>query len=139
MQSPYFTAIKAGAAYFFMVFALGFVLGTIRVLWLVPNIGEMAAVLAEQPVMLTASWFAARCLVRRQNILRPRARLVMGTFAFAMLMIAELTLAVSLFGETPRQWMEAVMTVPGSIGLMGQVVFALIPLFSPRASSRPPA
>lgn len=136
MQSPSFTAIKAGAIYFAAAFALGFVLGTIRVLWLAPNIGEAAAVLAEQPVMLTASWFAARWLIRRQHIARPPARLVMGATAFVMLMIAELMLAVSLFGQTPHQWLDGVMTMPGPVGLMGQVVFGLMPLFIPRASIR---
>lgn len=136
MQSPYFTALKAGTAYFAMVFALGFVLGALRVLWLAPYIEETAAVLAEQPVMLTASWIAARWLVRRQHIARPRARLVMGATAFVMLMIAELMLAVSLFGQTPNQWLDGVMTMPGPVGLMGQVVFGLMPLFIPRASIR---
>ena len=119
-----------------MVFALGFVLGALRVLWLAPYIGETAAVLAEQPVMLTVSWLAARWLVRRQHIARPRARLVMGATAFAMLMMAELMLAVLLFGQAPRQWFDGVMTMPGPIGLTGQMVFDLMPLFIPQASIR---
>lgn len=73
MQSSSFTAIKAGAIYFAAAFALGFVLGTIRVLWLAPHVGETAAVLAEQPVMLTVSWFAAGWLIRRHHIARARA------------------------------------------------------------------
>jgi len=128
MQSPYFTAIKAGAAYFFMVFALGFVLGTIRVLWLVPMMGEAAAVAAEQPVILTASWLAARWLVQRYDMVRARDRLTMGASAFALLMIAELLLAVSLFGQTPGQWLGGIMTMPGPIGLAGQMMFGLMPL-----------
>jgi len=37
----------------------------------VPVIGETGAVVTEQPVMLTASWFAAHWLVRRYEMVRP--------------------------------------------------------------------
>jgi hypothetical protein len=50
-------AIRAGALYAFIVFLIGFIFGTIRVLWLTPRLGETAAVVLEIPVMLTASWF----------------------------------------------------------------------------------
>lgn len=128
MPNHIFSSIKAGAAYFAVVFALGFVLGAIRVLWLAPMIGETAAVMAEQPVMLTASWFVARWLVQQYDVARARERLVMGACAFSMLMIAELLLAVSLFGQTPGQWLDGVATMPGPIGLAGQMMFGLIPL-----------
>jgi len=52
----------------------------------------------------------------------------MGASAVALLTIAELILAVSLFGQTPRQWLGGIETMPGPIGLMGQVVFGLMPL-----------
>jgi hypothetical protein len=128
MPNHIFSPIKAGAAYFAVVFALGFVLGAIRVLWLSPIIGETAAVVAEQPVMLTASWFVARWLVRQYDFAHGRERLVMGGCAFAMLMVAELLLAVALFGQTPGQWLDNVVTMPGPIGLAGQMMFGLMPL-----------
>jgi hypothetical protein len=55
MQVP-----KAGAAYFALVFAVGFVLGTIRTLWLVPRVGTRTAELMEMPLMLAATILAAR-------------------------------------------------------------------------------
>ena len=60
--------IKAALAYWGAIFALGFVLGTLRVLWIAPQMGETRAVLFELPLMLAASWFAARWLVRRFGI-----------------------------------------------------------------------
>lgn len=43
---------SAGLAYWAVVFALGFVLGTIRVLWLAPLVGLIPATALELPVML---------------------------------------------------------------------------------------
>ena len=114
--------------YFTVIFALGFVLGTIRMLWLTQAIGATAAVLAELPVMLIASWFAARWLIRRYAVLRAGDRLIMGALAFGMLMMAELALAVLLFNQTAAQWLASVMTMPGPIGLTGQMLFGLMPL-----------
>ncbi|WP_409644268.1 hypothetical protein [Sphingorhabdus sp.] len=123
------TAYKAGAAYFATVFALGFVLGTLRVLWLVPMVGETNAVLAEQPVMLIASWFAAGWLVGRYRLASVREKAIMGVIAFLMLMLAEVTLASLLFGQPPAAWLGSLFAMPGIIGLAGQTLFALMPLF----------
>ena len=126
---------KAGAAYFALIFGLGFVLGTLRVLWLVPVIGEARAVLAEQPVMLTASWFAARWLVRRYHLAALRDKAIMGMIAFLLLMLIEVTLARVLFGQSPADWRTSIFAMPGIIGLSGQIMFALMPLIVPRRRS----
>lgn len=128
MNNNGLTPVKSGAYYFALIFALGFVLGTVRVLWLVPTISERYAVLAELPVMLTASWFAARWLVRRFGLVELRARAVMGVVGFILLMLAEVGLAVALFGQSPGDWVKSVFAMPGVIGLMGQVLFALMPV-----------
>ena len=52
--------LKAGAVYFAVVFAVGFVLGTIRTLWVVPRFGARTAELMEMPVMLAVTIVAAR-------------------------------------------------------------------------------
>ena len=129
---------KTGAIYFALIFGLGFVLGTLRVLWLVPIIGETFAVLAEQPTMLTASWLAARWLVRRYGLAGLRAKAVMGVTAFALLMLAEVTLASALFGQVPAEWLKSLFAMPGIIGLTGQILFALLPFLvrADRASSQ---
>jgi len=119
-------AIPAGLLYFAAIFALGFVLGALRTLYLAPAIGPTAAVLCELPVMLAASWFAAKALVRRFGVRSESAALAMGGLAFALLMGAECALAVAL-GGTPRGWLGSLGTVPGAIGLAGQVAFALAP------------
>jgi hypothetical protein len=42
-RDPIQTILKAGALYFAVVFAAGFVLGTIRTLWVVPSFGARGA------------------------------------------------------------------------------------------------
>jgi hypothetical protein len=128
-------AIKTGALYFALIFALGFVLGTIRVLWLAPMAGETLAVLTELPIMLTASWFGARGMVRRHKLKVMRDRAVMGAVALLLLFIVELLMAVLLFGQTLQAWLTGVITMPGPIGLAGQILFGLMPLLVPKPRS----
>ena len=54
------SALKAGIFYFATVFAVGFALGTIRVLTIVPRVGEMVAIVIEVPFILAISWLASR-------------------------------------------------------------------------------
>lgn len=121
-------ALQAGALYFILVFSAGFVLGTIRTIVLVPSIGPLAAVAVELPFMLAIAWFASRAILRRLR--GPQAgtpRLVMGAFAFALLILAEVALAVFGFGLPVGDAFAAMTTPAGLLGLAGQVAFALIP------------
>ena len=125
--------LKASATYFALIFALGFVLGTIRVLWLAPQVGETIAGFVEMPFMLAASWFVARWLVNKFGITRSGEALTMGALAFALLMAAEVVLSVTLFEMSPREWLGALTHPPGLYGLLGQIVFGLMPwLVTPR-------
>lgn len=117
----------AAAAYWALVFAGAFALGVIRTVWLVPRIGELAAVACEVPLVLTLSWWAARRVTARWGIAGGGAALVMGLIAFTILMLAELTLARLLSGQSPRQWAAGLLNPAGALGLAGQVLFALMP------------
>jgi hypothetical protein len=118
---------KAATAYWSAIFALGFVLGTLRVLWIAPGIGESRAVLLELPVMLAASWLAARWLVRRFGIASAGQAAAMGALAFALLMASEALLAL-LLGTRLWEWLCAMTRIPGAIGLAGQVLFGVMPV-----------
>jgi hypothetical protein len=118
---------RAALAYWGAIFAAGFVLGTMRVLWLVPSLGGTWAMLAELPVMLTASWIAARWLVRRFAIASAGQALAMGAMAFALLMASEAGLAV-VIGEGVAAWLAGMASTAGAIGLAGQVVFGVMPV-----------
>ena len=116
----------AAATYWAMIFALGFVLGTLRVLWIAPVVGLVPATAMELPVMLGASWVASGWLVRR-FVLTPGEALAAGGLAFALLMAAEAALAGVLSGETPGEWLAGLAEPHAALGLAGQVVFALLP------------
>jgi hypothetical protein len=118
---------SAAIVYWAMVFALGFVLGTIRVLWLIPLVGLIPATLLELPVILAVSWFAAGWLVRRFVIVRGSEALTVGALAFAILMAAECALAGVLMDQTPAQWLAGLAEPHALLGLAGQVMFALMP------------
>jgi len=125
----------AGAVYWAIVFALGFALGTLRVLWVAPAIGLLPATMLELPVILTASWFAAGWLVRRFAIASSGEALAAGALAFATLMAAECALASVLMGQSPAQWLAGLRQPHALLGLTGQVMFALMPWWRVRRSA----
>lgn len=121
-------AITAGARYFLVVFALGFALGTLRTLFVAPRFGETTAVLLELPVMLAAAWLVCGYLLRRRA-LGPAERAVMGAVAFALLMLAEAALSLLLFHRSLAGHLALYTETPQLLGLAGQVLFGLFPLF----------
>jgi hypothetical protein len=68
MSRPVSRTFQAGAAYFGIVFALGLVLGTLRVLILAPTLGSTEAVLVEVTVTLTLSWIVYAWLITRFDV-----------------------------------------------------------------------
>jgi hypothetical protein len=126
-------AIRGGLAYFALVFAIGFALGAIRITYVIPRFGELPAVLLELPVMLASAWLICGWLVTRCRVPdRLAPRLAMGATAFAVLMLAELALAMLLFGRTPAQHLDSYRSVAALFGLAGQLLFAGFPLWCRR-------
>lgn len=121
--------MAASAAYFTIVFMAGFVLGTVRVLLLVPNLGETWATLAELPFMLGISWVVCGNVIAWFSVPRTTMhRLTMGGIAFALLMVAEVALSTMVFGRPIEELMAGMGTTAEMLGLAGQVVFGLMPL-----------
>lgn len=128
------TALKAGAAYFAAVFAIGFILGVVRVVVLEPSVGELTAVMVELPIILIASWFACGLIIRKLNVPPTvAASMLMGLIAFALLMTAELTLARYGLNRTLTDQFREWASVAGAAGLAGQIVFAFFPFIQVRA------
>lgn len=121
------SVLLAAAVYWAVVFTFAFVLGVVRTLWLAPLLGELGATLCELPLVLAASWVAAKRVTHRFGVNASGEALATGLIAFALLMLAELTLARVLAGQSAGQWAAGLASPGGALGLAGQVGFALMP------------
>jgi hypothetical protein len=123
-------SIKAGLAYFALVFGAGFVLGALRVSFLVPRFGERISELSEMPLMFAVIVIAARFVMRRFVVpFSVAARLGIGLLALALLLAAELLLAVVLQDRSLADYVVSRDPVSGSVYLAMLVLFALMPAF----------
>ena len=125
--------IKAGLTYFSLVFGAGFVLGAIRVPFLVPRLGERVAELAEMPFMLIVIVLAARFVAQRFTLPASTfVRLGAGLIALGLLVAAEILLAVALQDRSPGDYIASRDPVSGSVYLAMLVLFAAMPLIISR-------
>jgi hypothetical protein len=125
--------LKAGALYFAVVFTAGFVLGTIRVLGLVPLLGARAAELSEAPIMLAVTLVAARWVSRRLAVppARPR-RLAVGVVALSLMLAAELVVVLGLQRLTVREYLAARDPLAGTVYVVSLALFCVMPLLVAR-------
>ncbi len=122
------TVASAALRYFGLVFAAGFVLGVLRRLVLLRWCSETSAVLLEVPVILAISWWVSRrILARWSGKWGAGPRLAMGGLALLFLLLAEATLASALGGVSLVEHLRSYRMAPQWIGLLGQVMFGLIP------------
>jgi hypothetical protein len=120
--------LKAGVLYFIFVFGAGFVLGPIRILWVVPRLGTRTAELMEAPIMLLITIVAARWIVRRLAVPPTTpGRLGMGGIALGLMLSAEFGLVLRLRGLSIRQYLASRDPVAGTVYYAMLVVFALMP------------
>jgi hypothetical protein len=125
--------LKAGVVYFALVFGAGFMLGTIRTLWIVLQLGTRLAELMETPIMLLVTILAARWTVRRLAVpSAPPARLGMGFVALSLLLVAEFTLVLWLRGMPIREYLSSRDPVAGTVYYVMLAAFAVMPLLVAR-------
>jgi hypothetical protein len=120
--------LKAGVLYFALVFGMGFVLGTIRTLLVVPRVGARTAELMEAPIMLVVTIVASRWVVLRLTVPPgTSARLGMGCIALLLLLIAEIGL-LWFRGLTIPEYIASRVPVARTVYYAMLVVFAVMPL-----------
>ncbi|MBP8671999.1 MAG: hypothetical protein IT554_00825 [Sphingomonadaceae bacterium] len=130
-------AFAAATVYFLALFSLGFVLGTIRVVVVAPRVGALGATLLEMPSMLAAAFFLCRWAVRSRQVSPAlRARWVMALWFLLLFALFETLLGFALFGRTLSGTWAGLGTAAGLIGLTGQIIAALLPLFVGRNAQR---
>jgi len=129
--------VKAGATYFALVFGVGFALGTIRVFWLVPQVGTRTAELLEMPVMLTVIILSARWVVRHFSMpCTASSRLGMGGIALALILVLDFTAVLWIRGLSFNQYIESFDPVAGTAYFVMLGVFAFMPLLVSAAYQR---
>jgi hypothetical protein len=121
-------ALKAGAVYFLLLFAVGWVLGPIRELWAVPRFGRLTALLFEAVIMLITMVVSARWVMRRFNVPQTFGSTIpMGLVALGILPPAEIAGVVWVRALSLRNILRASMTAPGVISAVIFLLFAAMP------------
>jgi hypothetical protein len=121
--------VKAGVVYFALVFGTGFLLSTVRTLWIVPLVGTRTAELMETPIMLVVTIVTARWTVLRLAVpFVPFARLGMGGIALVLMLVAEFGLVLWLRGMSIRGYFGSRDPVAGTVYYVMLGVFAVMPL-----------
>lgn len=119
-------SVTLGVVYWFKVFVVAFALGVVRTFLITPFIGATPAVLLELPIMIYVSYKAATGIMTLR-LLDLTEKQAVGATAFLLLLCCEAWLAQSLGGQTSDEWVMSLFSMPGILGLAGQIVFALIP------------
>ena len=119
--------LKAAVVYFALVFGTGFVLGPIRILFIVTRFGVRLAELMEFPVMLVVIVLTSRWLVRKFQ-LAAHAWLV-GLLALGLMIAFEFTLVLWLRGLTLSEYFRERDPVAGAVYYLMLLVFAAMPFF----------
>lgn len=121
------TVVTRGVVYFGLVFGVGFLLGTIRVLWVVPHVGVRIAELIEAPLMLAATYLSARYVTRRFEASRRREYVQSGLVALFVLLFMEFSVVLGLQGLSIREYLTERDPVAGAVYVVLLIVFTLMP------------
>jgi hypothetical protein len=116
-----------GVIYFGLVFGVGFILGTIRVLWGVPHFGVRTAELIEAPLMLAATYFAARFITQRFSASRRVEYLFSGLLALILLLGTEFLVVLGLQGLSIREYLAERDRVAGGVYVIMLFIFTIMP------------
>ena len=117
---------KAAVTYFLMVFGTGFLLGPIRIFWLVPKVGIRAAELMELPIMMGMIVFSASFINRRFPGSK-RETLLSGLLALGISLGAEVGVAVLLQDRSVWDAFFNRDPVSGTAYYLSLLLFGLMP------------
>jgi hypothetical protein len=120
--------LVAGARYFGPVFGLGWLLGPVRELLLVPRIGRTASAAVELPLLAAATFASARSEIARCKGDPPlTTRLAIGAVAFALFGALELAGARVVRGLSVAEYATTFRTPAGVLSLVAFAWFACAP------------
>ncbi len=129
--------LKAALVYFLIVFAVGSLLGPIRILLVAPRLGERMAELVETPLMLLIIIMTANWIVRRFHLpIRSIYRLGTGVSALIFGLVFEFGIVLTLRGLTVREYFETRDPIAAGVYYLTLVLFALMPSLVKRHGER---
>lgn len=128
-RSEWSRILKAALTYFLIVFGAGSLLGPIRILFVVPRLGERMAELLEAPLMLLIIILAGNWIVRRFQLpVRLIYRLGAGVLAFIFGLVFEFGLILPLRGLTLRGYFESRDPIAAGVYYLTLILLALMPV-----------
>jgi len=128
--------LRASLVYFALTFGAGFVLGPLRILFLVPRVGARTAELIEMPVMIGITWLAARWVTRTFSVPPERGpRLSMGVMTGTLLLLTEFTFVLPLRGLTLEEYFATRDPVSGGAYYAAVLLLMLMPLLVNRGAA----
>ena len=126
-RSNIWRLLRWAGQYYAIAFGAGFVLGVVRVVFLVPSMGVRVAELLEIPVMLVIISIAGLWIAAKLDSLKMAIQV--GGIALALLLGSEVGLAALLFGKTPTEALFHKDPVSGAAYYLSLVAFAVMPWF----------
>jgi type IV secretory pathway TrbD component len=130
-------SLFAGLIYFALVFGVGFALGTLRVLVIIPLVGVRTAELIEFPIMLAVSYMAAKRVIKWLAVPPTMTgRIEMGAFALILLLAAEFGFVLWLRGMSLAEYFETRDPLTGTIYYVSLIIFAAMPVILVKTGRR---
>lgn len=122
-------ALAAGGIYVSVLFAVGFLLGPLRVLLLEPWLGPFRAVLVEAPFLIVAMVLTAPRAAAWMRLPAGLGNsLAMGAVAAVWMVIFELVSARLFRGLSPAAYITGQLNPAGYAGFALILLLALVPL-----------
>ena len=113
-------------------------LGPVRILLVVPWVGNRNAELLEAPLMLLVIFSAARWVIRRFQVPPVTInRLVVGLLALALGLLFEFVLVLKLRGLTLTEYFRTRDSVSGAVYYVTLGLFAAMPLLVGQRQANP--
>ncbi len=116
--------------------AAGFVFGVLRVVFVTPAVGSVAAVLLELTIFLPLLWWGAGRICKCMKVSARNARFMVGLTALATLLSLETCFALAGVKLSVEAYLAGITTPTGLIGLAGQAMLAWLPALHGAPASR---
>jgi len=121
------SVILSSLSYFGIVFLAGFVLGFVRVFWLLPVLGERRAELLEMPVMLVIAYVTAGYVINRFRLPGVTSACLVGVVALVLLLALEFTLVLELRGLSVAEYLQSRDPLSGAAYAFSLLVYGTLP------------